>query len=130
MTLKVNVVNKKRNPKIETFVLDHLELSIGRFDERILRVNVHIVDESNGKGSEDKICSIDIKLIPRGQLHVRAKQDNIYSAIVKATHRAESVVEKAIEKGHRGHETRHRRMRDVPIEMIGELDEAFPLELQ
>ena len=106
MAVKINVINKKQNSQVDDFVRDKLELLVGRFAERIGLIDVRVVDENNGRGGEDKICTIDIKLIPRGQMHVRAKNENLYAAIAKAAHRAESVVAKAVERGHQGHEAR------------------------
>lgn len=117
MTMQVNVINKKRNLDIERYARERLDLVIGRFADRISHVELHVVDENGTKGGEDKICTIDIKLVPRGQLHVRARNENLYSAIVKAVHRAETVVAKAVDKGHRGHEVRHRHggIRNIPV---------------
>lgn len=109
MTIKVNVTNKHRNPRIETSVCDRLELVVGRFSDRIAHLDVHIRDENGLKGGGLKTCTIDIKLDPRGQLHVQAKHENLYAAIGKAIHRAETVIAKAVDRGHRGHEVRHQR---------------------
>jgi putative sigma-54 modulation protein len=119
MTMKINVINKKRNSRVESYVRERLELVVGRFADRISHVDVHVVDENGVKGGEDKICTIDIKLIPRGQLHVRAKNQDLYAAIVKAVHRAETVVAKTVDKGHRGHEVRHQHggVRNIPVEL-------------
>lgn len=119
MTIQVNIYNKRKNARVDTYVRDRIELVVGRFEDRIGHVEVHVIDENGLKGGEDKICTIDIKLTPRGQLHVQAKHDNIYSAIVKAVHRAECVVAKAVDKGHRGHEVRHRHggIRHLPVDV-------------
>lgn len=118
MTMQINIHNKRKNPRVDTYIRDRLELVIGRFADRIGHIDVHVIDENKDKGGEDKICTIDIKLTPRGQLHVRAKHVNLYSAIVKAIHRAEVVVAKAVDKGHRGHDVRHRHggIRHLPID--------------
>ena len=118
MTMRINMYNKRKNPFVDRYVRDRLQLVIGRFAERIERVDVHVVDENGAKGGQDKVCTIDLKLTPRGQFHVRAKHENLYAAIVKAIHRAETVVAKAIDRGRRGLEVRHRHggIRNLPIE--------------
>jgi len=120
MTMQINIHNKRKNTRVDNYVYDRLELVVGRFADRIGHIDVHVFDENGTKGGEDKICTIDIKLTPRGQLHVRAKHLNLYSAIVKAVHRAETVVAKAVDKGHRSQEVRHRNggMRNMPVEPI------------
>lgn len=107
--MRVNIHNKKKNPRVDSYVEERLELVVGRFEDRIGHIDVHVLDENGLKGGEDKVCTIDIKLVPRGQLHVRARHNNVYSAIVKAIHRAETVVAKAVDRGHLGLEARHRQ---------------------
>ena len=115
----INIHNKRHNPSVEEYIRNRLNLVIGRFAERIGHIECHVLDENGSKGGEDKICTIDIKLSPRGNLHVRATHTSIYSAVVKAVHRAETVVAKAVEKGHRGLDVRHRRggIRQLPFEL-------------
>lgn len=128
MTMQINIHNKRKNQRVNNYIYDRLELVVGRFAERIGHIDVHVIDENNMKGGEDKICTIDIKLTPRGQLHVRAKHDNLYRAIVKAVHRAETVVAKAVDRGHRGLEVRHRHggIRNLPVEAL----EAEPIDIE
>jgi len=120
MTMQINIHNKRKNRRVDNYIRDRLDLVVGRFAERIGHIDVHVIDENNGKGGEDKICTIDLKLTPRGQLHVRAKHLNLYSAIVKAVHRAEKVVAKAVDKGHRGLQVRHRQggIRNLPVDQL------------
>ncbi len=108
MTLQIDIHNKRKNTKLDSYVRERLDLVIGRFTDRIGHIEVYLIDENNNKGGEDKVCTIDVKLVPRGQLHVRAKQANLYTAALKAIHRAETVIAKAVDKGHRGQEIRHR----------------------
>ena len=120
-TMHINIFNKRANPKVDEYVRDRIDLVVGRFAERIDHLEVQVIDENGPKGGEDKVCTIDIKLIPRGRLHVRARHENLYSAIVKAIHRAESVIAKAVDRGHRGHEVRHQGggIRNLPFEEEG-----------
>ena len=124
MEMLVNVINKKKNPRIEAYARDRLDLVVGRFADRISRVDVRVIDENAGKGGEDKVCTIDIKLVPRGQVHVRAKNGNMYAAIVKAIHRAETVIAKSVDRNNRGHEIRHRSggIRNLPFDLEPAMD--------
>ena len=112
MTMRVNVYNKRKNEVVDQDVRERLEAVVGKFADRIAHIEVHIIDENGDKGGDDKICTIDVKLNPRGQLHVRAKHNSLQSAINKAVERAETVVAKAVDKGHRGHEVRHQQGRE------------------
>lgn len=108
MTMKIEVTNKKKNPAVEQFARDRFETAVGRFAKRIAHAEVHLADESAAKGSDEKVCAIDIKLNPRGHVHVRAKHSSVYTAIAKALRRAEAVIAKAAERNHTGNRVRHR----------------------
>lgn len=120
----IDVTNKRNNPKLDGYVRDRLDLVVGRFRDRIAHVDVRIIDENDGKGGEDKACSIDIKLAPRGQLHVQARNADVYAAVVKAVHRAETVLAKTVDRGHRGRVVRHRQGHDPPLDLDREPFEA------
>jgi ribosome-associated translation inhibitor RaiA len=108
MTMQIRIFNKIHNQKLDDYLRRRLELVVGRFEKRIAHIEVHLLDENDSKGGEDKVCTIEVKLIPRGQLHVRAKHEDIYAAAVKAVHRVESVVAKAVDRSHRSSAARHR----------------------
>lgn len=107
MKRPIEIHNERHNPRVEAHILERLEKIVDRFSDRIGHMEAHVWDENGGKGGEDKVCTIDVKLTPRGQLHVRAKNDNLYAAIDKAVMRAETVITKAVDRAHHGHESRH-----------------------
>ena len=98
--MRIQINNCRRNPSVDSYLRKRIDLYLGRLSNRIEHLDATILDENNGKGGKDKICSINIKLSPRGFLHVRAKHYDVYSAIVKATHRAEAMVKKALKRNH------------------------------
>ena len=128
MSVPIDIYNKRNNSKLDHYVRERLDLIVDKFHERIGHIEVHLLDENNGKGGEDKICTIDIKLNPRGQLHVRAKQDNLYAAASKAIHRAETVVAKAVDRSHQGNEIRHRNggLRHLEVELDQDNENLTP----
>ena len=80
MTPDIRVITKLEDPSIEEFVRQRLEMLVGRFDERLSSIDVRVLDENAAKGGIDKCCSIDARLIPRGTLHVHAKERDIREA--------------------------------------------------
>ena len=98
MTISILVSNERKNPKVEEYVRDHVEMVLGRFTNRVSQIDVRIADENNGKGGHDKVCTMDVTLIPRGVIHLKAKHESVYGAITRAIHRTEAVVAKSIDK--------------------------------
>ena len=108
MKLTIDIFNKRNNPAIEEYIRNRLELVVGRFHKRLGRIEVRVLDENATKGGVDKTVNIDAALIPRGKLHVHATEAEIHEAILKAVHRLETVVAKAVDRSHRSEAIRHR----------------------
>ena len=85
-----------------------LEFGLGRFSPRIHRVNVQIVDINGPRGGDDKVCRIEVRLLPTGTLFVADVGPDVYTAIDRATDRIARSVIRAI-----------RRSRDVGREVPG-----------
>ena len=111
MALEVRVIHVHADSRIEDFARQRLDLVVGRFDERLSSIDVHIRTEGTPKTNQDQTCSIDARLVPRGTIHVHATATDVYEAILKAIHRLETVVAKAVDRGHRGKAVRHARGR-------------------
>ncbi len=109
MTLKIDIYNERHNPAIDEFTVNRLELVVGRFHARLGHIEVRLLDENASKGGVDKTCKLDAALIPRGTLHVHATEADMHEAILKAVHRLETVVAKAVDRGHRSDAIRHRQ---------------------
>lgn len=116
----VLVHNQRRNPNITQFIRDHLDSSLGRFEERISRLEVHLLDENGGKGGDDKVCTIDIKLGGLGQYHVRAKTGDIRASITRAIHKADGLIAKTIDKHSDKTRVRHQHggLRNATLEAL------------
>ena len=107
MTPDIQVISKLQDPKVEEFARQRLDLLVGRFNDRLSSIDVRVLDENASKGGVDKRCSIDARLIPRGTLHVHAKERDIYEAVLKAIRRLETVVAKSVDRGHQSMSVRH-----------------------
>ena len=104
--MDVRVINDRHNPRVEQYALQRLNLIVGRFEERLSSIDVRIRDLNAEKGI-DKSCSIDACLIPRGKLHVQAKERDVYEAVLTAIHRLETVVSKTVDCGDCAKTVRH-----------------------
>ena len=87
--MNIQINNERRNPNLEDHIRSRLTSAFGRYSKRIDRIEVHVRDESPGNDGAEKACTIDMKLTPRGQIHVGGKDKNIYAAVADATRRAE-----------------------------------------
>jgi len=109
MNIDIHIADKQHDATIEQLIHDRLELVVGRFDDRLARIEVRVRDDNAHKGGIDQTCSIDAHLIPRGMLHVQATEQDTQEAIIKAIHRLESVVAKTVDRGHHSSSIRHRQ---------------------
>lgn len=106
--LTTRVIGGRNNPKLEAFVQDRIELVMGKFENRIESIDVRFREEAHKKVAK-KICSIEVRLSPRGRVRVSAKKENVYAAVHAAVHSAELQVCKDLERHQRGSNLRHRK---------------------
>ena len=111
MKLEIHIANGELRDQVDEFIRDRLNLVVGRFQDRLAGIEVRLRDTNAQKGGEDKFCSIDAHLVPRGVVHVQATETNVQEAITKAVHRLESVVAKTVDRGHNAANVRHQQGR-------------------
>ena len=126
MSVELSVANNRRNPRLESYVRRRVESVMGRRDDRINRVEVHLRDD----GGIEKACNLVLHLSPRGQICVSAKHEDIYAAAVMAVNRAEQALAKAVERNCRSKNLRHaeagvRRDTARVVDMAAVLDSEF-----
>ena len=112
---------------IEAYARDRIELVMGRFTERIAHVDMHLAKSNTHDSDNDHLCTFDVKLVPRGTIHVSANNGTARSAVVKAAHRAETALAKAVDRGHRSRNVRHQgggvRHLGEQLDMVNDSDE-------
>ena len=84
---------------IEAHIREHVDSTLGRFADRVTRVEVHIGDENADKaGPNDKRCMMEAR--PKGldPLVVEAHGSDLYAVINDAAHKLERVLDKRFEK--------------------------------
>lgn len=89
--MKLTVATKCCTKKLEASLQERMGILEQRFEEYITQISVHLADEPSLVGS-DQVCTIDIKIAPRGLLHVRAKHPDLHAAMVNACRGAESMI--------------------------------------
>ncbi len=83
---------------IETHTREKLEHMTNNFGDRILKITVHMSDDNGPKGGIDKHCHIHVDMKKLPTVVIEDSEDNLYTAIDNACHRAERAVRKTIEK--------------------------------
>lgn len=112
--MNIQINNERRNPKLDNHIQSRLTSAIGRYSQRIDHVDIYIRDESPGNDGSEKVCIVDIKMIPRGRVHVSGKDKNIYAAATEAARHAQVSFQKAIS---RQRTRRHSRTVPSPDEL-------------
>ncbi|MCA9213055.1 MAG: HPF/RaiA family ribosome-associated protein [Planctomycetales bacterium] len=92
---------------LEAFAEERIDLVLGRFADRIAHFDIHVRAEHSTHGAEEYLCTCDVKLHPRGTIHVHANESSAQNAIIAAVHRAETVLAKTVDRGHRSKAVRH-----------------------
>jgi ribosome-associated translation inhibitor RaiA len=82
MQLQMNYANVEASEALETHIRDALESTIGRFADRLTRIEVHLSDlDGPGKsGPNDKRCRIEARPSGASPVMVESVGDSFYEA--------------------------------------------------
>lgn len=73
--------------------------SVGRFADRITRIEVHLADENSSKGGEkDKRCTLEARLAGHQPIAVTHQAESVPLAIDGATHKLEKALSHTLGK--------------------------------
>jgi putative sigma-54 modulation protein len=86
---------------VRAHIAHRIEFGLGKFRPHIVHVTVQIVDLNGPRGGLDKVCRIEIRLLPTGSIFVEDADTDIYAAVDLAVGRAARAVSRAI--GRRRH---------------------------
>jgi ribosomal subunit interface protein len=100
MQLQMNYANVESSDALETHVRDTLERAIGRFAERITRVEVHLNDLNGPEkgGPDDKRCRLEAR--PRGMapMMVESEKNSFYEAADDAAGKLKRLLTSRLER--------------------------------
>ncbi|HEX8877364.1 MAG TPA: HPF/RaiA family ribosome-associated protein [Phycisphaerales bacterium] len=92
----------KTTDAMRTFVHQRLAAALGRFEERIRRVEVRITDENGPRGGVDKLCRVTATIAGAGPLMIEKRASDFYEAIARATNAVkQNVVRRVSKRGKR-----------------------------
>jgi ribosomal subunit interface protein len=96
--IDVQARNFSLTEAIDNHTKQKLEPMLHHYGDRILKVIVHMSDDNGPKGGEDKHCHIHVEMKKLPTVVIEDSEENLYTAIDNATHRAERAVRKMLEK--------------------------------
>jgi hypothetical protein len=85
------------NEKLVTHVKGIVESTLGRFNERVTRVEVHLSDENKGKGGhDDHRCMMEARLAGRLPTAVTHHAETVHEAAVGAADKLKRSLESVL----------------------------------
>jgi ribosome-associated translation inhibitor RaiA len=83
---------------VRAHVERRLEFSLGRFSPQILWAKVQLMDINGPRGGEDKVCRMEVRLLPRGSVFVEDSDAELLVAVDRAADRAATAIVRALER--------------------------------
>ena len=74
----------KTTDAMRDFVHQRLSAALGRFGDRIPRVEIRITDENGPRGGVDKLCRVTANIAGAGPLTIEKRAGDFYEAIARA----------------------------------------------
>ena len=109
MQIQVNTDdNITGDEPLSSYVEGEVSRAIGRFEDRITRVEVHLGDENAGKsGAHDKRCLIEVRPARRDPIAVTEYAATVRAAVTGATKKLRKLLDSSLgrDADHKGGET-------------------------
>lgn len=91
--------NIEGHERLEKFFASELEKDLGRFDDKVTRIEVHLGDENSDKGGvNDKRCLIEARPAKLQPIAVTAHADTIEKAFFLAAEKIKKTLTTTFEK--------------------------------
>lgn len=99
MQIQFNYANFDQSDALEAHAKKELDHHVGRFSERVTRVEVHFHDESSPhkRTPNDKKCLLEARPAGLNPFTVEDRDDDIFVAVKNATKKLQRVLEKKLD---------------------------------
>ena len=87
MKLNLRARGVRMSDKLRDHVERRVHFALGRFGDRVRKVNVMLEDVNGPRGGYDTVCRIQAHLAPRGTLIVEETRLHAFSAVALAADR-------------------------------------------
>ena len=100
MHIEFSYANVDSSAALEQHTREQLEATIGRFEDRLTRVEVHFGDENSTQksGGNDKRCTIEARPRGRDPITVEAHADDFYPAASDAAGKIKRTLASRLER--------------------------------
>lgn len=99
MQIQINAGDVPTSDGIQQRVERELEQALGKWEDRITRVEVHLHDDDGPKHDKtDKRCVMEVRLAGRQPMVVEHSSDDLYQSIQTAAGKLRKVVSRTIER--------------------------------
>lgn len=88
----------KTTDAMRAFVAQRLAAALGRFGNRIPRVEIRITDENGPRGGIDKLCRVTATIAGAGPLMIEKRAGDFYEAIGRAANAVKQNVARRVSK--------------------------------
>jgi putative sigma-54 modulation protein len=98
MRIRVKAVNIALDGRTRAEIEQRMQVSLGRMERRILRVDVRVADQNGPRGGVDIACLVEVRLRPRGRLFVEETDLDLRGAVNRAADAAATTVSRNLER--------------------------------
>jgi len=98
MKLELRSHNTELGEEVKHYIERCLQFSLRRFERRVAHVTVWITDLNGHRGGIDKCCRASARIVPIGQIVVRATSPSIHAAIDNAAGRLKLCVNRHLRR--------------------------------
>lgn len=98
MQIQINAADPQTRHVDEEMVRSAVHQALGRFAERITRVEVHVKDVNGPKSGLDKHCMMEARLAGLDPMTVTAEAESLRSAVTAAARKLERVIDSDLAK--------------------------------
>ena len=81
---------------LSRYVRNKTQVMLGRYEAKIIRVDVSLFDINGPKGGEDKCCKIIVKMGSANSIVVQETAEDVYDAINTCTRRGRRAVKRQL----------------------------------
>jgi putative sigma-54 modulation protein len=81
---------------ISRYVKSKVHTMLGRYETKIISINVSLFDVNGPKGGEDKCCKIIVKINGTGSIVVQETAEDLYDAINSSSRRVRRAIKRQL----------------------------------
>lgn len=111
--MKIEIVTKhiESDQAVREFTDRKIHFALDRIKERIRRVIVKIEDQTKDSPRFVGHCQIDVRLKPKGHVHISSDGDSVFDTVLQATRKMEHVIKHEIDRHRRAAQIRHQHLK-------------------